>query len=96
MENNHTLFISDFIAVTGCLHPLSSHFPSQHFPQVSLQAILPTLLLLCGETASVGGHFPPPRVVGIGAKLPTKIIVQALESRGMPIFKNLLDTQFFD
>lgn len=95
MENNHTLFISDFIAVTVCRHPLSSHLPSQRSPHASLQAILPTLLLIRGETASVGSRFPPPRVVGIGAKFPTKITVQALGSQGMQFLKNLFNIQFF-
>lgn len=95
MENNHTLFISDLIAITVRRHPLSSHLPSQRSPHASLQAILPTLLLNRGETASVGSHFPPPRVVGIGAKFPTKIIVQALGSQGMQFFKNFFNIQSF-
>lgn len=56
-------------------------------PQASLQAILPTLLLICGETASAEGYFPPPRVVGKGAKPPAKVAVQALGSQGMPFKK---------
>lgn len=68
MENNHTLFISDFIAVTSFVVSVSK--PA--FPPSISPVILPTLLLICGETARAGSDIPPPRVVGMGQSFPPK------------------------